>query len=198
MKPLFLLSLLPVIPAFCQPVSVGAEAGIPLDRTGSAIHTSVDKERWIGGPTIEIRLPRHFGLGVDALYRRINENTSRNVGSTIFFSNATTNHWEFPIYLKYRFGEGPMYPFVLGGGAFEHASVSGTAGCAGDPLLCGSAGTGTIAATSLGGGYLLGGGVEFRVGRLKVAPEFRYTRWVRGYFAGAGSDQPALLVGIRF
>jgi single-stranded-DNA-specific exonuclease len=35
-------------------------------------------------------------------------------------------------------------------------------------------------------------------GFVKIAPEFRYTRWVKGYFAGAGTDQPALLLAIRF
>ena len=69
--------------------------------------------------------------------------------------------------------------------------------CIGDPQLCGSTGVHDLKSTSWGGGFLVGGGVEFKAGVLKIAPEFRYTRWLRGYFAGAGSDQPALYLGIR-
>jgi outer membrane protein with beta-barrel domain len=195
-----LLMWLFIGPALAQPVSVGIKAGVPLDRAGQGddARTAVDKRRWTVGPSVEVRLPRGFSIGVDALYRRLGYSTERNVGSATFFEKSTTDHWEVPIYGKYRFGDGAVRPFVLGGGAFEHANVHGTAGCTGDAALCGSTGTHDLKSSSWGGGYLVGGGVEFRWGRWKIAPEFRYTRWLRGYFAGAGSDQPALLLGISF
>src|SRR5262249_41218634 len=83
-------------------------------------------------------------------------------------------------YVKYRFGDGPVRPFVIGGGAFERAGISGSAGCTGDAMLCGtSAGTHELKSSELGGGILSDVGVEFRRGALKIAPEFRYTRWQR-------------------
>jgi opacity protein-like surface antigen len=195
------LSLLLAVPALCQPISVGVKVGVPLDRAGQPddTRTTVDKQRWIAGPTVEVSLPGRFSVGADALYRRLGHQTSRSAGSATFFENSRTNHWEFPIYAKYRFGTRRFQPFVLAGGAFEHASLQGTAGCTGDPMLCGSsAGTHELRSSSWGGGYLAGAGVEFKAGFLKIAPEFRYTRWFRGYFAGAGSNQPAFLLGIRF
>jgi hypothetical protein len=200
MKALF-LSLVFAAGGICQPISVGLKFGIPLDRAGVANEqTSVNKERWMIGPTIEARLTAHISVGAEALYRRLGYRVTRNVGSTVFSENSKTDHWEVPIFLKYSFGKGPVRPFAFGGGAFEHASVNGTAGCSGDPLQCGELGPGThpLSSRSWGGGYLAGAGVEFRFGRLRLAPEFRYTRWLRGYFAGAGSDQPAVLLGIRF
>lgn len=196
-----LMSLLFAAAGVSQPISIGVKTGIPLDRAGTgADQTTVDRERWIIGPTIEARLTTRFIFGAEALYRRFGYRVTRNVGSTVFFENSRTDHWEFPVFLKYRFGGGPIRPFVLTGVAFEHASISGSAGCTGDPMLCGEMGVGTheLRSTDWGGGYLLGGGLEFRISRLTIAPEFRYTRWVKGYFAGAGTDQPAVLLGIRF
>ena len=36
-------------------------------------------------------------------------------------------------------------------------------------------------------GVVAGGGIEFRAGRLKVSPEFRYTRWNSRYWESPGS-----------
>ncbi len=193
-----LLLWLLAVPAFCQPISIGIKGGVPLDRAGQGddTRTTVDKRRWTVGPSVEVHLPGRFSIGVEALYRRLGYSTVRNVGQASFFEKSTTDHWEVPIYAKYRFGDEPVRPFVLGGGAFEHAKVRGTAGCTGDPMLCGSTGTHELKSSSWGGGYVAGAGVEFRLGTWKIAPEIRYTRWVRGYFAGTGSDQPALLLGL--
>ena len=50
----------------------------------------------------------------------------------------------------------------------------------------------------VGGGLVTGGGVEYRVGRLKIAPEARYTHWYNGIYERQGKDQAELLIGIRF
>ena len=122
-----LLSLLFAAAGVCQPISFGVKGGVPLDRVGAgAQQTIVDKERWIIGPTIEARLTMRFTFGAEALYRRLGYNSTRNVGSTLFFENSKTDHWGFPLFLKYSIGGGPVRPFVLGGGAFEHANVYGT------------------------------------------------------------------------
>jgi opacity protein-like surface antigen len=186
-------------PSWTQLISAGIKAGVPLDRAGQEDNrTTVDNPRWIVGATAEVGIGAHFAIGVDALYRRLGYSQGRNVGSAAFFTDSKTSHWEFPIYAKYRFGREGIRPFLTGGGAFERAHTTGTAGCIGDPQLCGSTGVHDLNSTSSGGGFLVGAGVEFKAGVLKIAPEFRYTRWLRGYFSGAGSDQPALYLGIRF
>jgi hypothetical protein len=65
--------------------------------------------------------------------------------------------------------------------------------------------TSSPAENHLGG--VFSGGVEFGAGRLRLSPEFRYTRWSsryweifgsRGYFSGSNLNQAELLFGLRF
>lgn len=194
--------ILLAVPAFCQPISVGIKVGAPLDRAGSqgVLGITVDKPRWTIGPTVEARIHGNFFVGADALFRRMSHNAEWNTGSGVFFENSKTSRWEVPVFVKYRLGERRFRPFILGGGAYERAHITGSAGCRGGALSCGDLGPGTfpIDTSDWGAGWLVGGGVEFGLGPVKVAPEFRYTRWLRGYSAGAGTNQPAVLLGIRF
>lgn len=157
--------------------------------------TTLEEQRWRVGPTVEVSLPARFAVGVDALYRHLQDRTA-----TIFaYTMNDTAVWEVPLYVKYRFSAGPIRPFATGGLALNHASESGSYGCSAPPL-CGS---GTSESSSWGRGYHMGGGVEFKIGVLKIAPEFRYTHWYTGYFSGGGAiasyrDQPVLLLGVRF
>lgn len=190
-----LVCLLLALPLAGQPISVGGKVGIPMDPAGTGPGDTI-RPRWVVGPTIEARVTRHFSIGGEALYRRLGYEYSRSAGSVGFFEDRTTHHWEFPIYGKYRLGK---HFFVTGGAAAERAQVTGTVGCTGDRSVCGeSAGRFNLDSTSWGWGYLMGGGMEFRRGPVTLAPEFRYARWMRGYFSGAGPDQPAVYLGIRF
>jgi hypothetical protein len=121
----------------------------------------------IGGPRVELHLPRGFSLQVDALHRAIRsqENSTiavdpataatRNSGHFYQQTHAT---WEFPVLAKYRFQLGRVRPFVEAGPAFRPArNVSGLSN------------HGATAAA----------GVETRLGKLRVAPQLRYTRWAR-------------------
>ena len=56
-------------------------------------------------------------------------------------------------------------------------------------------------------GFVAAGGVELRASRLKIAPEFRYTRWnarywefygSRGFFTGSNLNQMDVLLGVSF
>ena len=62
-------------------------------------------------------------------------------------------------------------------------------------------------AAELSYGLVVAGGVEFQVGRVRIAPEVRYTRWDRdvinaagsqGYFVSSGLNQVQVLVGFSF
>src|SRR5207244_8595029 len=78
--------------------------------------------RYIIGPTVELRLPAGFGLEVDALYRRFNYNTSFNLVD-VFTNNRTTgNAWEFPLLAKYRLPTPLVKPYIDAGVAFDTLS----------------------------------------------------------------------------
>jgi hypothetical protein len=186
---------------FAQPVSVGVKAGVPFNTAPDVVQGhSLDSRYWTIGPTVELRLPARFAISLDALYRTFDSSFQRNAGSAVFSHSTEAGHWEFPLYLKYRFAEGPIQPFVSAGGALGYARTTGTAACIGDPLLCGSGGTqlAAVKSSTAGGGWLAGGGVEFRVSVFKIAPEVRYTRWDTGYLRNDGRNQAELLLGIRF
>lgn len=47
-------------------------------------------------------------------------------------------------------------------------------------------------------GFAAGGGIRVTVGRYRVWPEFRYTRWFGDLPAGAGSNEAGFLTGVTF
>ncbi len=168
------LSLL--APLSSQPVSIGVKAGVPFSEEFKA------SQAWTIGPTVEFRLPARFSLGVDALYRKADVDDR--------FNDLHVALWEVPVFVKYRFTDGRVRPFVAGGIALNHAKTTGYSGSTPQGY--------EIRNSEWGLGFLVGGGVEFKAGRLTIAPELRYTRWQRGYLSGAGPDQAVLLVGLRF
>ena len=84
----------------------GLKAGVPLTDFTNAVSNGAfnytsKTQRYIVGPTVELRLPGGFGIEVDALYRRFSYNGSiTGAGIT---SSTSGNAWEFPILAKYRF-----------------------------------------------------------------------------------------------
>jgi hypothetical protein len=203
------------LPLWCQSVSFGVKAGVPLGDAlsaaeGTASTQSIGTQRWTAGVTVELNLPASVSIGVDALYRRFSYSSFSNFVVTSF-TNSNTGHWEFPVYAKYRFGKGPVRPYVEAGFAFDRASTSGTTGCTGGEVpagsLCGSVpASSTFSSSQWGAGVLVGGGVEIKVPFVKIAPEVRYTRWEKGVFsqvpealdASSQPNQAEVLLGIRF
>src|ERR1039458_1782909 len=85
MRPLLLL-LLGATFAISQPFSFGVKGGVPLtdfiDAAGSSssaagfLDFATHTNRYIGGPTGEVRLPFRLGIEVDALYRHLDYQSS--------------------------------------------------------------------------------------------------------------------------
>ncbi len=183
MKSFVALALLG-LPLAAQPISFGVKLGTPLNDafsdTGGKYFFSRGTDRYVIGPTIEIRLP-FTGLGVeaDALYRRY------NIGGPI-------NQFEFPILVKYRFpGLLVVHPFVDAGPSFNYVSDSLT------PTDVRHSGTTGIA---------IGGGLELKALIIRVSPELRYTHWgnqnislsSRNSGLSSNQNQIQFLVGITF
>src|SRR5690348_268038 len=122
-----LLALLSSICAVSQPFSFGVKGGVPLTDFVSAASAgrfsfTTSTNRYIVGPTAELRLP--FGLGVefDALYRRLHYDGQSFSIDTFSTSRTTGNLWEFPLLLKYRFPTRIVRPYLDAGVAWDSLS----------------------------------------------------------------------------
>jgi hypothetical protein len=131
---------------------------------------------------VEFRLPAHLAIEISGLYSSytVHYPSIPVQGITPADTTGETHAWDFPAALKYRFLDTAVTPFILGGVNYRrenseiHTSAPYTASQ--DRL-----------------GPLAGGGVEWKAGRLRLAPEFRYTRLNR-----PGANQYSLLFGITF
>ena len=119
--------------------------------------------RYVIGPELDIGLPFGFGIEVDALYRRQGYQVIFNNG----YGEQYATSWEFPFLLKKSFPFPTVKPFAEGGWAPR--ALEGT----------------NYTSSTTSQGFVVGGGVQFGIGRLRLAPTIRFTHW---------NDSPFLLV----
>lgn len=192
------------------PLSLGIRAGVPLTdffdsvNSGNFVVTS-STNRYIVGPSLELRLPGGFGLEVDALYRRFNYNSNL---VDVFTNNRTTgNAWEFPLLAKYRFPTPLIKPYVDAGLAFD--TLSGVKQTVVSTLPGNRVTTSTNSSpadlkNSSTKGFVIGFGADIHAVVLHISPEIRYTRWGSSHFnisngtAISNQNQAEFLVGITF
>lgn len=156
------LSLLSGIPprALAQRVSVGVTGG---GYTNSDFRSSIrfysgfppiivdsDAGGYIIGPALDVALNPRFSIGAEALYKPLHYRDSAGP--------ATVVTWQFPVLARYRLPMRGITPFIEGGPSFRSAGNLNSA----DPSHI---------------GLTAGAGIEKRWGRLRIAPEVRYTRW---------------------
>lgn len=216
-------------PLFGQfgPLSIGVKGGIPISSTSGVPAASNDcgstgcsqfsnyssrTTHFTLGPALELRLPRGFALEADGLYSRLNYDAFRLSINPIlidgmqFFDNHSSfrstklERWQFPILLKWRFGNRRVRPFVSGGISVDHISrmdeqlksIGHSSFC---PPLTNPCPT-TISADKFSDSGLLptrnrkggvfGGGIDFRAfGPIRLTAEARYTRWGSSQFTNA-------------
>lgn len=172
-----------------SPIGIGVKGGVPLNdafvvREQNPVSYIADTHRYIVGPYVELRLPGGFGVEMDALYqtyeyRQVVPAPTRDQNS---------HDWQFPLVAKYRFLPGPVKPYVEAGAAFSHLSVH-------DVRELDDRNT---------WGFVLGGGVDVRVGHVHITPEIRYTGWTSRHFDSPGTllqsnrNVAAVMLGIGF
>jgi opacity protein-like surface antigen len=200
---------------WAQPVSVGVKGGLPLTdflnaASGGQSILSATTNRYIVGPSIELRLPAGFGVEFDALYRRFSYNATTNLVDAISSLRTTGNNWEFPLLLKKRFAGGPVRPFVSAGVSWN--KISGLTQSVQTLVLPNRI---TNSSTSspvelkndFSTGFVLGGGLDLHLLVLRITPEIRYTRWGNQNFSSVFSpgaslnssqNQAEFLVGFSF
>jgi len=158
-----------------QSLTVGVVGGARLtdDLTGNATSES---KRYAIGPEVELGLPFGLAVEVDALYRREGYSSVTNyvVEST---ANERANSWEFPILVKYKTAFPVVKPFVEAG--YAPRVIKGTINSSCSPAsLCGGSTQSQLGTNwQTSHGLVLGGGVQVGIGRLRLSPEVRYTRW---------------------
>ena len=207
--------------ASAQIVSVGVKGGVPATQAVAGYYSSptniLDTGRWTVGPTIEFRLPFGFSVEADALYRGYREHFSvvsdqfiipagASMGVSVIpalfvSSQSATKVWDFPLLLKYRIGSRRLRSFVGAGYAFSHRTTDATTfqTCLSSAAVCQAAtpvnfqGTFRGTFTDNSSGPTGGVGVEYRYGRIKTAPEVRYT-----HLSNPTTNLVTVMVGVTF
>jgi opacity protein-like surface antigen len=161
------------------------------------------------GPTIEIGLTHGFAVELDAVYHRQGF-YSTFYHDTLYNTNGERdNSWEFPLLLKYNLRVSVLHPFVEAGVAPRTITGRGVGTFQTDGYtLSPPSITSFPASYSPSVGFLAGGGLQFNLGHLRLAPQVRYTRWattpVSGLYYSIGStyssnqNQLDMLVGISW
>lgn len=201
-------------PCAAQLVSVGALGGVPLlDGTVTGYPQRHDESRpYLIGPSLEFRLPASFAIEVDAIYRRTGNSLSYQLGisagtplsgpiATSLVSRTRGNVWEVPVLGKYYFRPraSNWRPFVGTGWAFRVGSLHEKGS---ETLLDPSGATNSFSFrnqyfSDVQVGAAFAAGLRYRVGRLNLLPQIRYTRW-------AGSDrvlnrnEAGVMLGVTF
>jgi hypothetical protein len=141
----------------------------------------------------------------DALYHSyssltLDSFTDPNLGLLAGNHKADTRVWDLPLLLKYRILSGAWRPFVTGGYSVSYESNDIT------NTLSASIAPGSGTATYPGLGYptsfgdsrfrrgpTAGAGVEYRFGKVKIAPEVRYNR-----IDNPNTNQVTVMFGLTF
>ena len=227
MKSLF-LCLLGAVGAVAAPFSFGVRGGVPLTDFINSVETGTSPvnlapglfgittttNRYIIGPTVELHLPAGLGIEFDALYRHLNYTATGNLVDVAVSSRTSSNAWEFPLLLKYRFPTPLVKPYVDAGVAWD--TLSGLKQTVTETVL--PTHITTTNSTSSPAelhhntvtGFVVGVGLDVHAIVVHISPEIRYTRWGAQHFLPPGvpgatslpiesnQNQAEFLLGITF
>jgi hypothetical protein len=201
--------------AFAQPFGFGVKAGVPLNdfldaASNQSFHFNATTNRYIIGPSVELRLPFGLGVGFDALYRHFGYTgfgTTPGSTNTVLSSTTTSGAWEFPLTLRYRLkGDFLLHPYVEAGVTWDKLSglTQDVSIAASSIISKNSSSTPMELNTDFTRGFVMGVGVDVRVLFLHISPGIRYTRWGDQHFIDplgllhSSQNQGEFLVGFKF
>src|SRR5258706_914594 len=197
--------------AYVQRFSYGVKGGVStIDPESDSVDES---KHYIVGATVEYRLWHGFAVEGDFLYRRtgfkyhvdcLQRLIPFGSDSTFVSSSDRTrfNVFEFPVLGKYYFRhDSKVRPFVLTGYTLRTALSDNDDRFTTQNTSTGKTST-VISKTSnwmgLDIGASFGTGVQWKLGRVSLAPELRYTRWGSHPNIGFKKNQADVLLGITF
>jgi len=164
-------SLLTCAVSFGQSLSIGGIGGGMATNDLSNQWVTGVSARYMFGPKLDIGLPFGFGFEADALYRH---ETYQPTFRPVPQQHVTS--WEFPLLLKKTLPFPLVKPFVEGG--YAPRALQGGSFMSPDP--------------STSHGIVIGGGAELGIGRLRLSPVLRYTRWNNAPAVQIYSDGPTI------
>jgi hypothetical protein len=195
-----LVALFMCSPVLAQTFSAGLRSGVVVP-SGLAADGSQGVSALIG-PAVEMTLSRGVGIELEFLVRRI------GIPASAVPARAVAWQFETPSTFKYQF-PAPAKPFMRAGISFNRIfAVSGATQCArgtsGDQFYC----EGAIPIAELRHrstlGFVAGGGIRFKINRLRLEPELRLTRWIDRNFGVRNSavrsnlSEIGVLLGVMF
>ena len=190
----------------------------PTPSAPGGVQYSAATRRWTAGPTFEWRNRDGLGVEVDVLYKRTGYVHDEHFSSpteirTVEYDVKTGSSWDFPMMLKYRFAR-PRRFFLTGGYLLRHIGPLRAHGSMIDTVVVDGQRITTTTAidttdpSELQGhrnfsGLTVGGGIEFRRGRVGLLPELRYTGWLSNITTAGNAlrlnpNQAEFLLGFLF
>ena len=162
------------IPGLAQNLILGAEGGLRFTGDVPAYGFSNSKP-YLMGPKIEVGLPLHFALEADILYSRL--------GNTLYIplvANESTirtiaNSWAFPVLAKYRLPVGRTHPFLSLG--FVPRYAGGRIHTIHYGYYPSDVTFSSVGWQAHDHAWVLGGGIEVGLWKIRITPELRYLRW---------------------
>jgi hypothetical protein len=143
-------------------VLAGTPFSVPLESTLTGAASVFSSQAFSrppvsAGPTFAVVVQDRIAIQFDSLYKRMRFNNSFSNGTSYSASSSEISSWEFPLIADYAMLQRPIRPFAGGG------------------LLLGQ----TLSRTFLSQlpAYVINGGLDWRMSRLVIRPELRYTRW---------------------
>jgi len=168
-----------------QHLAVGVKGGVPLldafEQTTSLPffqHYTFNTKRYTVGPAVDVSLPLKLRFEADALYTRLDYDSTVMGIDTLTRSATRANSWQFPLLLKKEIPVERVQPFGDIGYALRH--VSGTSHIVNivfPALITNQTVDSPELVHAWVNGFVVGGGLAFQAGPLKFSPEVRYTRW---------------------
>jgi hypothetical protein len=194
MRLLVLLFALAMNTFAAGPIMFGVRGGIPFNTTDSVAGRlgGFSSTRFEVGPTVGVRLPLGLAVEGDALFHR----EALNLGSFAGFNaNTNSDSWQFPVMLKFTAGRQAIAPVLGAGAVVRHMNNFSQIPAF---LLSGATAANTV-------GFVAGGGVRFRAGKVEITPEVRYTRWGGDSFSQSllnflplSRNEASFLLGVTF
>jgi hypothetical protein len=190
--------------AQAKSISFGLNIGIPLNNLAAAEGGMVATTgRYTFGPAMQVDLPRGFSFDASLLYKQL------GFGLASSPTRLTAHRLELPLLLRYdHHNNAPLHAFVHAGVSVNKViSIGGSSECedtiAGKGIYCIEGKSAVQLRHKNTYGFVLGVGVDFRAGALRLAPELRITRWGDRNFGTQGSSlrsnltQIELLLGFK-
>lgn len=204
------------LPAFG--VEFGVKAGLPLTRyfdTGrnAAAEYSAATRRYVLGAFVEWKARRTVGIALETLYHRMGYvaivSSADAAGRTTSAVDYKGHSFDFAL-LGRRYHTRRRRPFLTGGFVARYAGpVRGRGELIAENFVTGSLTRTPVDTTDppelrkrFYPGLTAGAGVAFGLGRLRVVPEIRFTRWsanlgVAGGLLRFAPNQVEFLVGFQ-